>query len=114
MSKTESRKKLHIHGNDISKEEAAEVARHFGVSDISRIPAGDVNEVKKALTSAAKSGGVILFQRGMHFIGVLNMSDMEWFTFERDGGHVVIRRKTPGNHELPEVARIMTVAATAS
>ncbi len=114
MSKPNS-KQLHIHGNDrsLGSIEIDQLKEHFGVSQVQWIKGSSERELKMSLHAAtSRPGGVVIFQKGMHFVGVLNMANLEWFTYERADRHIVLCRKSPGTTELQEVARLATVPAS--
>ena len=114
LSKTDS-KKLHIHGNDcnLTPTEIEQLKQHFRMGVIEWIKGGTANDIKMALHDAVNNG-VLLLEKGKHFMAILSVNNHSWYTFERKGQHVAICKKTPGSHELTEVARIATIPAAAS
>ncbi len=106
-------KKLHIHGNNLSPKETEQLMALFKVTEVKWIKGGDAGEIKKALHDAVGTG-VLLLQKGMHFMAILTVNNYQWFTFERQGGQIAICKKTPGSHELQEVARLATIPVPAS
>ncbi len=112
LSKTDS-KKLHIHGNDsnLSPAEVEQLKKLFKSGEVKWIKGGTASDIKKALHEAVNNG-VLLLQKGMHFMAVLSVNNDQWYTFERQGGQIAVCRKDPGNHELQEIARLATIPAS--
>lgn len=100
-------KQLHIVGS-LSNEEATQVATLFEAETYKRIDPGD----KRALEAAAnRPDRVLLMERGQHHFAVLNLRGCEWFTFEREGRHIVVQRKIVGMAHFERVFALSSVPA---